>query len=179
MSRIAKKTIPVPAKTEVTVSGNVVRVKGPLGEASRIFRPEVISIEVSEEGVTLKPVKPTLEAESLWGTYASHVKNMLAGVHTLYQKTLVIEGIGFKGEVQGNNIVFGLGFSHPVKMPIPSGLKVTSEKNIITISGVDNETVGQFAAVVRDLKKPEPYKGKGIRYSDEVILRKEGKKSAV
>lgn len=179
MSRIAKKTIPVPEKTEVTVSGNIVRVKGPLGEISRTFRPEVISIEVSPEGVTLKPVKMTLEAESLWGTCASHLKNMLAGVHTLYQKTLVIEGIGFKGEVQGNNVVFGLGFSHPVKVAIPSGLKVTSEKNIITISGMDIEAVGQFAATLRDLKRPEPYKGKGIRYSNEVILRKEGKKSAV
>lgn len=179
MSRIAKKIIVIPAKTEITVSQDVVTVKGPLGEVSRKFRPDIVSIIVSTEGVEVKPTVSVEEAGALWGTYASHIKNMLNGVNTLYKKILILEGIGYKAELQGTNILFSLGFSHPVKIAIPSNLKVSCEKNILTISGVDNEQVGAFAAVLRDLKKPEPYKGKGIRYQDEIILRKEGKKSAV
>ena len=179
MSRIAKKTILIPLKTEVTISLDVVTVKGPLGEVSRKFRPEVVSITVSGEGVEVKPAVSAVEAGALWGTYASHVKNMLDGVNTLYKKILILEGIGYKAESQGNNLLLGLGFSHPVKIAVPQDLKVSCEKNVITISGVDNERVGAFAAMLRDLKKPEPYKGKGIRYQNEVILRKEGKKSAV
>ncbi|MEK7180541.1 MAG: 50S ribosomal protein L6 [Patescibacteria group bacterium] len=179
MSRIAKKIILIPTKTEVTVSQDVVTVKGPLGEVSRKFRPGVVSITISPDGVEVKPTVSAAEAGALWGTYASHVKNMLDGVNTLYKKVLILEGIGYKAELQGANLLFSLGFSHPVKIAIPSDLKVSCEKNVITISGIDNERVGAFAAALRDLKKPEPYKGKGIRYQNEVILRKEGKKSAV
>ncbi|MEK7514731.1 MAG: 50S ribosomal protein L6 [Patescibacteria group bacterium] len=178
MSRLGKKIIALPPKTEVNVSGGTLSVKGPLGELSRAFRNDKVSISVAPEGVAIAPLGNSLSALKLWGTFASHLNNMLEGVTKGYKKTLLIEGVGFKADMQGNNLVLNLGFSHPVKVPVVSGLKVTTEKNVISISGIDNEVVGQFSAYVRDLKKPEPYKGKGIRYEKEVILRKEGKKSA-
>lgn len=177
MSRIAKKPIPLPPKTEATYSGGVMTVKGPLGTLSKNFRPHV-EVEVGKEAITLTPAFESLETRALWGTYASHLKNMIAGVNKPYEKKLVVEGIGFKADVRGNTLALALGFSHPVNVPIPTGLTVKSEKNVVTISGIDKEQVGQFAAQVRALKKPEPYLGKGIRYSDEVIRRKQGKKAA-
>ncbi len=176
MSRIAKKPIPIPEKTEVTYSGGTLTVKGPLGTLTKEFRPE-IEIKIENKEVTLTPIRHSLDIMALWGTYGSHLKNMLAGVNAPYQKKLIVEGIGFKSDVKGKELVMALGFSHPVKVIIPDNLKVTAEKNVITVSGIDCEAVGQFAAKVRALKKPEPYKGKGIRYDDEVIRRKQGKKS--
>ncbi len=176
MSRIGKKIIEIPAKTEVTVVSGTVTVKGPLGTLSKVVRPSVV-VSVAENVVTLTPENHELGNLSLWGTYSSHIQNMIAGVNKPFEKKLVVEGIGFKSEVKATDLHLALGFSHPVKVAIPAGLKVTAEKNLITISGIDSEVVGQFAASVRALKKPEPYKGKGIRYQDEVIRRKQGKKS--
>ena len=176
MSRIGKKTIILPEKTEIKVTDNKVSVKGPLGELSRPLHP-VIDVKVEGQEVTLTPKKSTTESSALWGTYASHITNMISGVNKPFEKKLVLEGIGFKSEVKGDKIVFALGFSHPVEVLIPAGLKVEADKNVITVSGADKEQVGLFAAQVRGLKKPEPYKGKGMRYSDEVIRRKQGKKS--
>jgi large subunit ribosomal protein L6 len=116
-------------------------------------------------------------SKSLWGTYASHIKNMIKGVETPYQKKLILEGVGFKSEVKGKTFNFALGFSHPIIVSIPEGIVATAEKNNITISGVDKELVGSFTAAIRALKKPEPYKGKGMRYENEVIRRKQGKKT--
>jgi len=173
----------LPEKTEIKVSDGKVLVRGPLGELSRVLHP-VIEVKVNGNEVTIHPKKTAVESQALWGTYASHITNMVSGVNTLFEKKLILEGIGFKSEVSGNPakagasmITLALGFSHPVIVSIPEGLKVTAEKNIITISGSDKEMVGQFAARLRSLKKPEPYKGKGMRYSDEVIRRKQGKKS--
>jgi large subunit ribosomal protein L6 len=177
MSRIAKKPIAIPPKTEASFSGGVMTVKGPLGTLTKTFRP-YINVAVENGAITLTPAGNSLQARSLWGTYASHVKNMLAGVNKVYEKKLVVEGIGFKADVKGTNLVLAVGFSHPVNIPIPTDLKVTTEKNNISVAGIDCEKVGQFAAVVRSIKKPEPYLGKGIRYSDEVIRRKQGKKAA-
>jgi large subunit ribosomal protein L6 len=177
MSRIGKQIITLPEKTEVTLSGSSVMVKGPQGEMKRDFNP-MISIMVNGREVTLVPKKETLESRALWGTYASHLKNMVSGVNTPFVKKLILEGIGFKSEVKGDEIVFALGFSHPVKVKIPTSLKVTAEKNVITVSGINKEEVGEFAAKMRALKKPEPYKGKGMRYDGEVIKRKQGKKTA-
>lgn len=137
-----------------------------------------ISVTVADRAITLALNNQTLRAKALWGTYASHIRNMIAGVNKPFEKKLVVEGIGFKADIKGKDLVLALGFSHLINEPIPSDLKVTSEKNILTISGIDCEKVGQFAAQVRALKKPEPYLGKGIRYSDEVIRRKQGKKAA-
>lgn len=176
MSRIAKKPILIPEKTDVSYSAGALTVKGPLGEINKTFRPE-IGIKVENGQVILTPVRDSLDILALWGTYASHIRNMIDGVNKLYEKKLIVEGIGFKSEVKGKELHLALGFSHPVMRVIPEGLKVTAEKNIITVSGIEVEKVGQFVAQVRSLKKPEPYKGKGIRYSDEVIRRKQGKKS--
>ena len=176
MSRLGKKPIVVPEKTEVVFSGNNVMVKGPLGELTTRIDPK-IEVKVSGSEVTLVPKVVTLESRALWGTYAAHISNMISGVNKPFEKKLILEGIGYKSEVKGDRIVLALGFSHPVEVSIPEGLKVTAEKNIITVSGQDKELVGHFAAKLRSQKKPEPYKGKGMRYDTEVIRRKQGKKS--
>lgn len=175
MSRIGKKTITLPEKTEIQVSDGMLVVKGPLGELSRPL-PQEIDIKV--EGNAANVSSKSEASNALWGTYASHLTNMVSGVNKPFEKRLVLEGIGYKSEVRGEKLVFFLGFSHPVEVSIPVGLKVTAEKNNITIFGSDKELVGQFAANIRALKKPEPYKGKGMHYETEVIRRKQGKKSA-
>ncbi|MEK7461905.1 MAG: 50S ribosomal protein L6 [Patescibacteria group bacterium] len=175
MSRIGKKIIILPANTELNISGGNISVKGPLGEISRPLHQD-LEVQVNGNEVSVIPRKITLASRALWGTYASHITNMVSGVNKPFEKKLILEGIGFKSEVSGNNINLALGFSHPVVVPIPTGLKVTAEKNIITVSGSNKEDVGQFASKLRSLKKPEPYKGKGMRYSDEIIRRKQGKK---
>ncbi len=177
MSRIGKQPIMIPEKTEVSISGGVLTVKGPLGELSLSLRPEV-SVTVEDNAVIVKPAEDTLFANSLWGTFASHIINMISGVNKPFEKKLIVEGVGFKSAVNGNTLVLSLGFSHEVKIEIPKDLTVTAEKNVITISGIDKEKVGLFSANVRANKKPEPYKGKGIRYEDEVVRRKQGKKTA-
>ena len=176
MSRIGKKVITLPPNTSLMIGDNTMSVKGPLGELTRELHP-VIEVKIDGNTVTLVPKKMTLESKALWGTYASHLINMVSGVNTPFTKKLILEGIGYKSEVKGDKIVFALGFSHPVEVVIPSTLKVTAEKNNITISGSNKEEVGAFAAKIRALKKPEPYKGKGMRYDTEVIRRKQGKKS--
>ncbi len=177
MSRLAKKPILIPEKTTVSLADNVVTVKGPLGTLSRATPTCIdIKIEGSEIQVTLNSADRSVKA--LLGTTASHLKNMIAGVNTLYTKKLLIEGVGYKADAKGQTLNMALGFSHPVKLEAPEGVVVTTEKGSITISGINKETVGQFAAVVRSWKVPEPYKGKGIRYSDEIIRRKQGKKTA-
>lgn len=177
MSRLGKKGITIPEKTEVSFSKNLLNVKGPLGELQKKFRNN-ISIKVEGNRIELEPINDSLLTKALWGTYASHIGNMIDGVNKPYEKKLIVEGVGFKSEVSGDSIKLALGFSHPVVIKIPEGIKASAEKNVITISGIDKEAVGQFAAFIRDKKKPEPYKGKGIRYSDEVIRRKQGKKTA-
>jgi large subunit ribosomal protein L6 len=180
MSRIGKQEINIPAGVKVVIStsslGNTLTVTGPKGNLSKIFRDD-ISIVVTDKNITLNIKRNDKFSKSLWGTYASHIKNMIKGVETPYQKKLILEGVGFKSEVKGKEFVFALGFSHPVIVKIPEGITATAEKNVITISGIDKELVGSFTAAVRALKKPEPYKGKGMRYEGEVIRRKQGKKT--
>lgn len=177
MSRIGKKNITIPQKVEVSVTEGLLSVKGPAGELSRAIVPS-IGISVSDNAVIVSPKDDTLESRALWGTYASHVRNMVQGVEKPFEKKLILEGIGYRVEVKGDSIVFALGFSHPVNVAIPKGIKVAVEKNTITISGISKDDVGEFTARLRDLKKPEPYKGKGLRYDNEVIKMKQGKKSA-
>jgi large subunit ribosomal protein L6 len=176
MSRIGKKVIEIPAKTEVTVSGSTVTVKGPKATLEKTLG-ENVSVKVENNTVILTPKNESLENVALWGTYASHIINMIKGVNEAFTKKLILEGIGYKADVKGNDLVMALGFSHPVAKPIPSTLKVTSDKGIVTVSGANKDEVGQFAAEIRALKKPEPYKGKGFRYDNEVIRRKQGKKA--
>lgn len=177
MSRIGKQTIQIPEKTEVNVSAGEVVVKGPLGELHRTFRPEDVTITVEGGAVSVAPKRETKISRSLWGTYASHIKNMVEGVNKPFEKKLILEGVGYRVEVKGNELVLSVGYSHPVALAIPEGVNVTVEKNEITIAGSNKEVVGQFAAVVRATRKPEPYKGKGLRYSDEIIRRKQGKRA--
>ena len=178
MSRIGKQTVNIPTGTEVKLSGTVLSVKGPKGTLTRDF-PGMVTIVINGSEITFTPNKVgDRTVNALWGTYASHVKNMVEGVNNGFSKVLVLEGVGFKSEVAGAMLNLALGFSHPVKVPIPEGLTVTAEKNNVTVTGMDKELVGQFSASVRSLKKPEPYKGKGFHYSDEVVRRKQGKKAA-
>jgi len=177
MSRLAKRPIAIPAKTEVTVSGGSVNVKGPKGTLQRPLH-RLVTIEVGKDGVQVSPKGESLQSRALIGTYASHVKNMMLGVNSGFSKKLFIEGVGYKWDVQGKTLNLALGFSHPVKVAIPEGLTVKADKGALDISGFDKELVGQFAADIRAMKKPEPYKGKGIRYDGEVIRRKQGKKAA-
>lgn len=176
MSRLAKKPITILPKTEVSYSGGNITVKGPLGT---LVKPVSTDIKIVVENgiVNVMPSENMLNVASL-GTCVSHIKNMMEGVNKPFEKKLIIEGIGFKADIKGKDLVLSVGFSHQIVMPIPTDLKVTSEKNTITISGIDGEKVGQFAADIRSKKKPEPYLGKGIRYIDEVIRRKQGKKAA-
>lgn len=176
MSRLAKRPIAVPKQTEVTL-GEEVRVKGPKGTLTRPGN-RYIDITMSPEGIILSAKSESIESRTALGTYASHIRNMITGVTQGFTKKLLIEGVGYKWDVTGKTLNLGLGFSHPVKLAIPEGLTVTADKGALTISGFDKELVGQFAANVRALKKPEPYKGKGIRYEGEVIRRKQGKKAA-
>ncbi|OGI71788.1 50S ribosomal protein L6 [Candidatus Nomurabacteria bacterium RIFCSPHIGHO2_02_FULL_35_13] len=177
MSRIGKQKIQIPKGVEVTKNGAVLKVVGPKGTITKTFRDD-ITINIADGLVTLDIKRNDKFSKSLWGTYASHIKNMIKGVETPYQKKLILEGVGFKSEVKGKEFNFALGFSHPVIIPIPEGITATTEKNNITITGIDKELVGNFTAAIRALKKPEPYKGKGIRYENEVIRRKQGKKTA-
>jgi len=177
MSRTGKKPITIPTGTTVTITDGTLTVKGKNGELSRQLRP-IVSISVEGNEVHVKPVAKTRLAQALWGTYASHVNNMIKGVNEQFKKELVLEGVGYKVALAGTTLTLNVGFSHPVAMEVPKGITVAVEKNLITITGADKEAVGQFAANVRAVKKPEPYKGKGIRYSDEVVRRKQGKKAA-
>ena len=177
MSRTGKRPIAIPAGTEISVKDGELSVKGKGGTLKRPIH-QGVSIVVENGTVVVSPVSETRLARALWGTYASHVRNMIAGVNQPFVKKLQIEGIGFKSELSGKTLSLNIGFSHPVKVAIPEGLAVTVEKNIITVSGADKEKVGQFTAVVRAQKKPEPYKGKGIRYEGEVVRMKQGKKAA-
>jgi large subunit ribosomal protein L6 len=177
MSRLGKKPLEIPEKTAVTVTDNTVSVKGPLGELSIDYKP-VVEIKVEGNQIILIPKNNELETNALWGTYSSLIDNMIKGVNKEFETKLLIEGVGFKANISGNKLVLNVGFSHPVELEIPQGVKADVQKNEITISGIDKQSVNQFAAVVRATKKPEPYKGKGIRYIDEVIRRKEGKKTA-
>jgi len=177
MSRLGKNPITIPANITVDFKDNVMVIKGPKGELSRTFTNHV-TIEVTADTVTVTPVKDDVFSRSLWGTVASHVTNMFVGVTEGYQKVLEVEGVGYRWTLQGDTIEMSLGFSHPVIMPVPKGITVEIEKSTMKISGIDKELVGSFTADIRAKKKPEPYKGKGIRYQGEHIRRKQGKRAA-
>jgi len=177
MSRIGKKDIIIPEGTTVEVKGNTVKVVGKLGTLEKEFA-DVVTVTVEDNNVKVTPKKEDKFSKAMWGTVASHISNMIEGVNKNFEKKLIVEGIGYKANMKGNQLELALGFSHLINLDIPEGLTVTSEKNVITVSGTDKEKVGLFASVIRLKKKPEPYKGKGIRYENEVIIRKEGKKNA-
>lgn len=177
MSRIGRKSIGIPSGVTVDVKGGTVHVKGPKGELSITLLPEV-SVEVKDNTAIVARKGDTDEARARHGLTRSLLANMVHGVSTGYEKKLEIIGVGYKAQVKGKVLNLSLGFSHPVDFPIPAGIEIVQdEKNkaLITVKGVDKQLVGQVAANIREYRKPEPYKGKGIRYSDEHVRRKPGK----
>lgn len=175
MSRIGKKPIVIPSGVKVEKTTSVLKVSGPKGNLEIALHPQV-NITINEKEVLADITNKEAKKErALWGLYRSLINNMVEGVTKGFEKKLEVNGVGFKVASQAGKIVMSLGFSHPVEVDIPKDLQVVVEKNLITISGADKQKVGQFAAEIRELKKPEPYKGKGIKYIDEVILRKAGK----
>lgn len=175
MSRLAKKPIAV-GKTNVSVAGGLLTVKGTKGTLTKRVHPSV-DVNVDAAGVMVTPKDRSRLAKALTGTYASHVKNMVQGVETPYMKKLILEGVGYKMEVKGKDVVLTVGFSHTVPLAIPEDVTATVEKNVMKLESINKESVGQFAANIRRIKPPEPYLGKGIRYEGEVIRRKQGKKA--
>lgn len=176
MSRLGKQPITLPAGVEAAFQGGVLTIKKGDAALSRAIRDDV-EVKVEGNTVAFLPKAGSELAPALWGTYAAHARNMVAGVTDGFKKVLEIEGVGYRAELKGGKLVLLMGFSHPVEMEVPAGLNVAVEKNVITVSGTDKEAVGQFAADVRKVRKPEPYKGKGIRYQGEYIIRKQGKKA--
>ncbi len=177
MSRIGKRAIPIPSGTDVSVVSHEIVVKGKGGTLKRSLHP-AITVSVDNGEVSVAPKEMSRLGRALWGTYAAHVRNMIQGVNTPFVKKLQIEGIGYRAELSGTQLKLAVGFSHPILLTVPVGVVVAVEKNVITVSGADKEQVGEFAASIRATKKPEPYKGKGIRYEGEVVRRKQGKKAA-
>ena len=175
MSRLAKKPISI-GKTNVTVASGVLTVKGTKATLTKRVHPS-ISIVVDEQGVMITAKDASKLAKALTGTFASHVKNMVHGVETPYVIKLILDGVGYKYEVKGKDIVLMVGFSHPVMVAIPEDVSAKVEKNVMTLESSNKESVGQFAANIRRIKPPEPYLGKGIHYEGEVIRRKQGKKA--
>jgi large subunit ribosomal protein L6 len=178
MSRIGKKIITIPEKVEVSIEGKKVSVKGPKGSLSHVLN-DVVSIEKTAEGLEVKRPDDLKFSRAIHGTSRALIANMIEGVSKGFQKTLEIVGVGYRAEQKGKNLNLVLGFSHQVEYKAPEGieLKASDDKLKIVVSGIDKQKVGQVAAEIRKYREPEPYKGKGIRYSGEYILRKQGKKT--
>lgn len=178
MSRIGKRVLVIPEGVTVTVDNNNVNVKGKLGELSLTVK-DGITVNVNENQVTVERANDSKELKQLHGTTNANINNMLVGVSEGFKKELEINGVGYKFTVGGNTLTINAGYSHPVKLTAPEGIKLESPSQTeLTISGCNKQVVGQFASEVRDVRGPEPYKGKGIKYKDEHIRRKEGKKAA-
>ena len=178
MSRIGRLPIPLPSGVEVSLAGNEVKVKGPKGSlANRV--PEVIGVEVADGQVRFTRPDERKQTRAFHGLARALVANMVKGVTEGFSKTLAIEGVGYRAELKGKALNLTLGFSHPVEVPVPQGIEVKVEgQNQIRVEGIDREQVGQFAAELRGIRPPEPYKGKGVRYADERVRRKVGKAAA-
>ena len=176
MSRIGKKPVSVPSGVTAAVNGQEVKVKGPKGELKHVLVDDIIA-KLDKGGIEISMRKDTQEARAMWGMSRTLVANLVAGVTEGFTKKLEITGVGYRAAVQGSNVQLQLGYSHDVTFPIPQGIQVVCPKPTeIVITGIDKQKVGQVAAEIRRFRPPEPYKGKGIKYAGEFILRKEGKK---
>ena len=176
MSRIGRNPIKVPASVKVEVANGIVTVSGPLGTLTQAIENSKINVTVEGDVVTVSRVSEAKEVKASHGLYRALIQNMVIGVEKGYSKNLVINGVGWKAVAQGNKVVLSLGFSHTIDVEAPEGLKIeVVSPTELCIKGIDKVKVGQFAADIKSLRKPEPYHGYGIRYKDEVILRKEGK----
>lgn len=175
MSRVGKKIMNIPAGVDLKLDGRQVRVKGPKGELSLELHPHVtLKIDGKEASVSIAD-PDDVKDQALWGLFRRLIDNLVVGVTKGYEKRLEINGIGFKAAVSGKVLKLEVGFSHDVDFPIPAGVSIAVDKNIIVITGIDKQLVGETAAQIRRIKPPEPYLGKGIKYADEVIIRKAGK----
>lgn len=177
MSRLAKKPIIIPQGVTVEMAGKKITVKGSKGTLGFVHH-DGVKIEADGGEIKIAKIGKTKDAPAIWGTTARILENMIKGVTQGFQKQLELNGVGFRMNLQGKKIVLALGFSHPVEMQVPEGIEVKIENNIITVSGIDKQKVGQFTVNIRRLKPVEPYKGKGFKYVGEVVRRKEGKKAA-
>jgi len=176
MSRLGKLPVALPDKVTVTVGGDAIVIKGPKGELKTVMSGDVL-VEVTDGKVWVKPANDSQKSRAMWGTVRANVKNLVEGVTNGYKKQLDITGVGYRAAAQGQILTLALGFSHDIKYIVPAGITVTVEKQTsILLVGADKQKLGQVAAEIRSLRPPEPYKGKGVRYSDEVVRRKEGKK---
>ena len=176
MSRIGKRPVPLPSGVSATVEGRMLAVKGPKGTLS-LQMADDISYEVQDGAIAVMPANDTKRARSFWGMQRTLVQNLVTGVTEGFTKTLEITGVGYRAAAQGKNLRLQLGYSHDVNIAVPEGLEVkTPDQTTVEISGIDRQKVGQLAAEIRRWRKPEPYKGKGIKYRGEYIFRKEGKK---
>jgi len=176
MSRIGKRPVPMPAGVSATTEGQTLSVKGPKGTLSLQMRDE-ISYDIGDDGITVKPANDTKQARAFWGMQRTLVQNLVTGVTEGFTKVLEITGVGYRAAAQGRNLRLQLGYSHDVNIPVPDGIEIrTPDPTTVEISGIDRQQVGQVAAEIRRWRKPEPYKGKGIKYRGEYIFRKEGKK---
>lgn len=178
MSRIGKRPIPIPKDVEVKLEGDFLRVKGPKGELKRRVHPKV---QVNMDGgfISVSVDDESRESRSLHGLFGALINNMVIGVTKGFERILEISGVGYKAEVKGRTAVFNLGYSHPLEFDLPEGVDMSVERTKVVLSGIDKEILGMTAAKIRDLRKPEPYKGKGIKYAEEMIRRKAGKTGAV
>ncbi len=177
MSRIGKQPIPLPDGVKVDIKDDKVTVKGPKGVLERPVVP-LVALETDGQSVVVKPTDETRQARAFHGLFRTLVNNMVVGVSAGFSKQLELVGVGYKAEVQGQSLNLAVGFSHPVNFPLPQGIEAVVDRQRITLSGIDKEVLGQTAATIRALRPPEPYKGKGIKYSDEIIRRKAGKAGA-
>ena len=176
MSRIGKKPVPVPAGVTATVDGQKVTAKGPKGELFFVANDEV-SVKLEDNAVVVQPINESKDARSKWGMSRTMVENIFKGVKDGYERKLEINGVGYRASLQGKNLQLALGFSHDVVYQTPEGISIAVPKPTeIVISGIDKQKVGQVAAEIREYRGPEPYKGKGVKYAEERIVRKEGKK---
>jgi len=175
MSRIGKKTIQIPNGVEVKIEGQKITTKGPKGELTRTFLPDV-KVEQKDKELSVVPVYENKRKNAVWGLTRAILNNMVEGVQSGFEKKLEIEGIGYRAVVEGVDLTLYAGFTHPVKIKCPDGIKFLVEKNVITVSGPDKEKAGLLASQIKKVRTPEPYKGKGIKYQGEVIRRKAGKR---
>ena len=176
MSRVGNSAITIPPDVTLSQQDGQVIVKGKNGELSAQLDSE-IELNVTDNMATLTPKRKTKLSQSLWGTMRASINNMVVGVHSGFTRKLEINGVGYRASMQGNKIILNLGFSHPVEMDVPTGLKAVVENNTsIIITGADKQLLGQFASEIRSKRPPEPFKGKGVKYAEEQIVRKEGKK---
>jgi large subunit ribosomal protein L6 len=177
MSRIGKKPIPMPSGVSATVEGQVLTVKGPKGTLSMQLLDDLVKYEIAEGEIRVTPLVSAQRNRAAWGMTRTNVQNLVTGVTEGFTKVLEITGVGYRAQAQGKNLRLQLGYSHDVNFPVPEGVDVkTPDQNTVEISGIDKQKVGQVAAEIRRWRKPEPYKGKGIKYRGEYIFRKEGKK---